>query len=89
MRIGNYAAQFIEGVVQIVHPTSLPGVDVQPYGFSLTVLLLATCSRRRLMMGRCTEMAFIEFRLVVVQTVYTRGLPFSTTRWTVFVGKRC
>lgn len=44
MGIGNDAPQFIQGVVQVVHPSSFPGINVQSDGFALTSLLLSNSS---------------------------------------------
>lgn len=42
MRVGDDAAQLVEGVVEVVHATSFSGVDVEPDSLALAVLGLAT-----------------------------------------------
>lgn len=38
MGVRDDAAQFVQGVVQIVHSSPLTSVDAQPDGFALSVL---------------------------------------------------
>lgn len=41
MRVWDDCPEFVEGVVQVVHPAAFAGVDVQTDGFALTVLRFA------------------------------------------------
>lgn len=45
VRVGDHAAQFVQGVVQVMHPPSLARVYVQAYRLALTILPLAAESR--------------------------------------------